>query len=249
MYTDHVISAKEHNNWLNNLESNKQQIVFAIIDHCGDPLGIVSANNIDSLHKKTDWGFYLTKDARGGLGSIVEFNFIDFIFGSLDIKKLEDNKNLNIEKDKEIKLLQIEVHNLRKSVYNAENARDDFQEKYKKEFQQVVNNSEIQSLEKLSQGISYIIYYKTNETEIQKDVQPKIKQLAELIKPYPQIKIQIAGYADHRGSLDFNLLLSKKRVDKVRAAFVNAGISNKRFQLQAHGERAAVAHRRSARLG
>lgn len=113
--------------------------------------------------------------------------------------------------------------------------------KFKEEFQQVVNNREIQSLEKLSQGISYVIYYKTNDVEIQKDVQPKIKQLAELIKPYPQIKIQIAGYTDHRGSLDFNLILSKKRVDKVRAAFINAGISNQRFQLQAHGESAAVA--------
>ncbi len=114
-------------------------------------------------------------------------------------------------------------------------------EKYKKEFQQVVNNNEIQSLEKLSQGISYIIYYKTNDAEIQKDVQPKIRQLAELIKPYPQIKIQIAGFTDHRGSLNFNYLLSKKRVDNVRTAFINAGVSNQRFQLQAHGERAAVA--------
>jgi len=116
-------------------------------------------------------------------------------------------------------------------------------EKYKNKFQQVVNNSKKQSLEKLSRGISYIIYYKTNDAEIQKDVQPKIKQLAELIKPYPQIKIQIAGYADHRGSVDFNQLLSKKRADKVRAAFIDAGISNQRFQLQAYGENAATARR------
>jgi len=114
-------------------------------------------------------------------------------------------------------------------------------ERYKKEFHQVVNSNEIQSLEKLSQGISYVIYYKTNDAEIQEDIQPKIKQLANLIKPYPQIKIQIAGYTDHRGSLDFNFLLSKKRVDNVKAAFINAGISNKRFQLQTLGESAAIA--------
>jgi len=113
--------------------------------------------------------------------------------------------------------------------------------RFKEEFQQVVNNHEIQSLEKLSQGISYIIYYKTNDAEIRTDVFPQIKQLAELIKPYPKIKIQIAGYADHRGSQDFNLLLSKKRVDKVRTAFIDAGISNQRLQLQAHGEYAATA--------
>jgi len=112
---------------------------------------------------------------------------------------------------------------------------------FKEEFQQVVNNREIQSLEKLSQGISYVVYYKTNDAEIRPDVLPQIKQLAELIRPFTKINIQIAGYADHRGSEDFNLRLSKKRIDNVRTTFVNAGISNQRLQLQAHGENAATA--------
>jgi len=113
--------------------------------------------------------------------------------------------------------------------------------RFKEEFHQVVNNREIQSLEKLSQGISYVVYYKTNDAEIRPDVLPQIKQLAELIRPFPKIKIQIAGYADHRGSEDFNLHLSKKRINNVRTTFINAGISNQRLQLQAHGESAATA--------
>lgn len=117
----------------------------------------------------------------------------------------------------------------------------DTRARFKEEFEQVVNNREIQSLEKLSQGIAYVVYYKTNDAEIRADVLPQIKQLAELIRPYPEIKIQIDGYADHRGSEDFNLRLSKKRIDQVRTTFVNAGIANQRLQLQAHGERAAMA--------
>lgn len=117
----------------------------------------------------------------------------------------------------------------------------DTKARFKEEFQQVVNSREIQSLEKLSQSISYVVYYKTNDADIRSDVLPQIKQLAELIRPFPKIKIQIAGYADHRGSEDFNLHLSKKRIDKVRTTFVNAGISNQRLQLQAHGESAASA--------
>jgi len=107
------------------------------------------------------------------------------------------------------------------------------------EFQKVVNNRKIQSLKKLSRSISYVIYYKTNDAKIQPQILPQIKHLADLIGPYPEIKIQIAGFTDHRGSIDFNYLLSKKRVDNVRAAFLNAGISNKRLQLQANGETAA----------
>lgn len=113
--------------------------------------------------------------------------------------------------------------------------------KFKNEFQQVVHNKEIQTLERLSQGISYAIYYKTNDAEIRHDVRPSIQHLAELIKPYPQIRIQIAGYADHRGSDSHNLRLSKKRIDNVRQEFINAGISNQRFQTQAYGERNATA--------
>ncbi len=112
---------------------------------------------------------------------------------------------------------------------------------FKEEYQQAVNNRETQTLKKLSQGISYVVYYKTNNSEIRPDILPQIKQLAELIRPFPEIKIQIAGYADHRGSEDFNLRLSKKRIDNVRATFVTAGISTQRLQLQAHGERAATA--------
>lgn len=113
---------------------------------------------------------------------------------------------------------------------------------FEKEFQKVKYNNEIQSLEKLSQGISYVVYYRTNDAEIREDIYPQIHQLAELIKPFPQIKIQIAGYADQRGSKDFNLNLSKKRVDNVQAIFINAGVPNQRLQLQAHGENAATAN-------
>ncbi len=61
---------------------------------------------------------------------------------------------------------------------------------FKEEYQQAVNNRETQTLKKLSQGISYVVYYKTNNSEIRPDILPQIKQLAELIRPFPEIKIQ-----------------------------------------------------------
>lgn len=113
---------------------------------------------------------------------------------------------------------------------------------FEKELQNVVNHNKTQSLEKLSKGISYIIYYKTNDADIPEDIRSKILQLANLIKPYPEIKIQIAGYTDHRGSNDFNLALSKKRISKVQTEFIKAGISGQRLQLQAYGEKETTAN-------
>ena len=108
---------------------------------------------------------------------------------------------------------------------------------FQNEFQRVVHSQEIQSLEKLSKGISYVIYYKTNDAEIRHDIRPQIKQLIELIKPYPQIQVQIEGHADSRGTEQYNLALSKKRINKVRAEFINAGISDKRLHGHAYGEK------------
>ncbi len=88
MYTDHTIELNEHLDWINRLKTDKKQIVFVILDEKDDPLGVVSVNAIDQLQEKTDWAYYLTENARGGLGSAIEYAFIDFVFNNLDMQKL-----------------------------------------------------------------------------------------------------------------------------------------------------------------
>jgi UDP-4-amino-4,6-dideoxy-N-acetyl-beta-L-altrosamine N-acetyltransferase len=88
MYTDHVISANEHLAWINRLKQDDRQIVFVVLNEERSPLGVVSVNAIDSLHKKADWAYYLTEAARGGLGSALEYSFIKFIFDTVGLEKL-----------------------------------------------------------------------------------------------------------------------------------------------------------------
>lgn len=88
MYTDHVISIDEHLEWIKRLKQDDRQIVFAVLGEEGIPLGVVSVNAIDRLHQKADWAYYLTETARGGLGSSLEYCFINFIFDTLGMKKL-----------------------------------------------------------------------------------------------------------------------------------------------------------------
>ena len=143
--------------------------------------------------------------------------------------------------DQQIALLEKQLNSKSIELAYQQNELANTREEFQKEYQRVVHSQEIQSLEKLSQGISYVIYYKTNDAEIRHDIRPQIQQLIELIKPYPQIKIQIEGHADHRGSENYNMILSKKRIDKVRSEFLNAGISNERLQSHAYGERKTTA--------
>lgn len=145
------------------------------------------------------------------------------------------------EKDRQIASLEQALNQKSIELAWQQNELARTRASFEQEFQKVMLNREIQSLEKLSQGISYVIYYKTNDAAIRTDILPRIQQLAELVKPYPQIQIRIEGFADERGSDDFNMALSKQRIDNVRAAFIEAGIPSSRLQTQAFGERQAQA--------
>lgn len=88
MYTDHEISLSEHLGWIHKLKADKRQIVFAVIDGNDEPIGVVSVNALDLLHKKSDWAFYLGEDQRGGLGAALEYHLIEYVFNSLELEKL-----------------------------------------------------------------------------------------------------------------------------------------------------------------
>ncbi len=87
MYTDHEISPKEHAEWVENLKSDNQQIVFVVfVDKlvCGS----VSVNAIDRIHLKSNWSLYLDEKIRGGVVAAIEFSFINFVFRKLGLEKL-----------------------------------------------------------------------------------------------------------------------------------------------------------------
>jgi len=51
-------------------------------------LGVVGFNNIDKIHQKSDWAFYLDKLDIIGLGAILELYIIDYAFNEMGIEKL-----------------------------------------------------------------------------------------------------------------------------------------------------------------
>ncbi|TDN55628.1 UDP-4-amino-4,6-dideoxy-N-acetyl-beta-L-altrosamine N-acetyltransferase [Scandinavium goeteborgense] len=88
MYTDHVISASEHTAWLEKLQHDSRNIVFAVMNSDNEPLGVVSVNAIDMQHKKAEWAYYLTEQVRSGVGAVLEYYILEYIFGKLGIEKL-----------------------------------------------------------------------------------------------------------------------------------------------------------------
>ena len=63
-----------------------------------------------------------------------------------------------------------------------------------------------------------------------------VYKVAEVLKKYPHLKIEIAGYTDSDGDDKYNLKLSQKRVDAVKAMLVELGIDAKRLKAVGYGE-------------
>ena len=89
MYTDNIISVQQHQAWINSLITNKSIKVYIAYKN-NDAIGIVSVSNINELHKNADWAFYLNPEflSTKGLGTLMEYHFINHIFDNFDIEKL-----------------------------------------------------------------------------------------------------------------------------------------------------------------
>jgi UDP-4-amino-4,6-dideoxy-N-acetyl-beta-L-altrosamine N-acetyltransferase len=88
MYTEHEITPAEHINYIKKIKTDKKKKVFCVLKDKIEPVGVVSINDIDYLNKKTDWAFYLTSNEHTGLGAVLEYYIINFIFSKLEIEKL-----------------------------------------------------------------------------------------------------------------------------------------------------------------
>lgn len=88
MYTEHIIGLNEHLGWISRLKEDNTKIIFVVLDDEMNLLGVVSVSAIDLKHKRADWAYYLTENSRGGLGSVIEYALIDFVFNRLGIQKL-----------------------------------------------------------------------------------------------------------------------------------------------------------------
>jgi UDP-4-amino-4,6-dideoxy-N-acetyl-beta-L-altrosamine N-acetyltransferase len=89
MYTDHAISAEEHDRWFDGLAGDTRR-QYWIIEVNDEPVGLANLVNIDRTAGRCDWAYYLASPSvRGlGVGSYVEFWVIDYVFGVMGLRKL-----------------------------------------------------------------------------------------------------------------------------------------------------------------
>jgi outer membrane protein OmpA-like peptidoglycan-associated protein len=81
------------------------------------------------------------------------------------------------------------------------------------------------------------INFGTNSATIKPNSTPLMTQIADAFLRYPEIRlVEIQGHTDSRGNDQYNLDLSQRRAESVRAWLTNAGVSADRLEAKGYGE-------------
>jgi UDP-4-amino-4,6-dideoxy-N-acetyl-beta-L-altrosamine N-acetyltransferase len=88
MYTDQVITWKQHTAWFEHIQQN-HSAVFLIFE-CDDvPSGVVSFVQLDQRNSKCNWGFYLGReDLPKGSGTTMGRLGLKYAFEELNMRKV-----------------------------------------------------------------------------------------------------------------------------------------------------------------
>jgi outer membrane protein OmpA-like peptidoglycan-associated protein len=80
------------------------------------------------------------------------------------------------------------------------------------------------------------IYYDYDKSNIRKDAEPALNELAELLKQYPNMKIELGSHTDSRASESYNQALSQRRAKSAVDYLINKGIDKNRLSWKGYGE-------------
>ena len=80
------------------------------------------------------------------------------------------------------------------------------------------------------------VFFAFNSAEISKEAENNLLGQALYMKNHEDVKIQIAGNCDERGSTEYNLALGARRANAAKDVLVKDGISAKRISTISYGK-------------
>jgi peptidoglycan-associated lipoprotein len=87
-------------------------------------------------------------------------------------------------------------------------------------------------------------YFDYNEHNIRPDAERALRAdantLSEILQQYPDYKLTIEGYADERGSDEYNLALGDARAKRVRTFLAGSGIPESQLRVISYGKERQV---------
>jgi outer membrane protein OmpA-like peptidoglycan-associated protein len=90
------------------------------------------------------------------------------------------------------------------------------------------------------------IHFEFDKARIRPVSYPILNTVAQVLRDYPEITIEIRGHTDSRGSDEYNLELSRDRAQSVRNYLLEQGIDGSRMTSRGYGESRPIESNRTA---
>lgn len=84
------------------------------------------------------------------------------------------------------------------------------------------------------------LQFETAKSTLMAGSEVQLKNIAEIMKAYPNVKIKIGGYTDSDGDDNANMKLSADRANTVMTALASMGVAKPRMEAEGYGEKHAV---------
>lgn len=81
-----------------------------------------------------------------------------------------------------------------------------------------------------------IVHFDYDDSTIRADAQEALARKVPLLRANPDVRLRVAGHADERGSVEYNLALGMRRANAVRDYLAGFGIAADRFDTISMGE-------------
>ena len=80
------------------------------------------------------------------------------------------------------------------------------------------------------------LFFETGSANLRSESAQQLKNIAAIMKAYPQMNIKMGGYTDNTGDAAQNLTLSKERANAAKTALVNEGADASRIETDGYGQ-------------
>jgi peptidoglycan-associated lipoprotein len=80
------------------------------------------------------------------------------------------------------------------------------------------------------------VFFDYDSYELRSDAAAAVSQAAAYLAAHPAIRVVIGGYADERGSAEYNLALGENRANSARSALIAAGVAPNRLRVISYGK-------------
>jgi len=85
------------------------------------------------------------------------------------------------------------------------------------------------------------VFFDTDQSSLRADARATLQRQAAWMNQYPNIKVNLEGHADERGTREYNLALGARRANSAKDYLVSLGVQPARIQTISFGKERPVA--------